>query len=233
MQYEYVQCPKCGITNKVSLDSSDGVSVCGYCRSRLFPEQDTYFKEVDIEQGTSLWHQWRKEGIGASDAPIIMGVSPWMDLNKLIQIKIGKAEQNFTSYPMHRGKLLEPTARELYIEQVSIDVYPACLQSLEYEWMRASVDGICIENNCVVEIKCPGSEDHSLAIRGKIPKHYYPQLQHILAVTGFSDIDYWSYRDDMGILLNVPRDDDYIIELVTRENKVWKDIISKRSGRWK
>jgi len=34
-------------------------------------------KVVDLEQGTPQWLAWRRAGIGASEAPVIMGLSPW------------------------------------------------------------------------------------------------------------------------------------------------------------
>jgi len=41
--------------------------------------------------------------------------------------------------------MLEPEARKHYEYLTGIRVVPACLQSLEYDWMRASVDGLAID----------------------------------------------------------------------------------------
>ena len=30
-----------------------------------------------LHQNTPEWHQWRRQGIGASDAPVIMGETPF------------------------------------------------------------------------------------------------------------------------------------------------------------
>ena len=37
----------------------------------------TSFLLVNLEQGTDDWHAWRRQGIGASDAPTIMVENPW------------------------------------------------------------------------------------------------------------------------------------------------------------
>ena len=41
-------------------------------------------------QGTSEWLENRKNHIGASDAPVVMGVSPWDTPYKLWENKLGR-----------------------------------------------------------------------------------------------------------------------------------------------
>ena len=42
-----------------------------------------------MEQKSEEWLDWRKKGIGSSDAPIIMGVSPWKTPFELWEEKTG------------------------------------------------------------------------------------------------------------------------------------------------
>ena len=46
----------------------------------------SYIK-VSIQQGTKEWLEWRSQGIGASDAPAIMGENPWKRPETLLQEK--------------------------------------------------------------------------------------------------------------------------------------------------
>jgi putative phage-type endonuclease len=223
---EYIYCQVCGVKNNLPDYIGNKEIICGKCRSRLYFGRNAQYVEKDLRQGTPSWHIWRKQGIGASEAPIAMGVSKWMTLNQLVDIKTGKATERPSTIYMERGKRLEEPARELYIKKIGLTVRPACLEAFGREWMRASLDGWSDKNQHVVEIKCPGEKDHTLALRGTVPKHYYPQLQHILAVTGFSEIDYWSYREDKGILLKVKRDEKYIQKLISIEEKIWQRITS-------
>ena len=39
----------------------------------LFPAS----RLINLEQGTYEWLEWRMGGLGASDAPVVMGVSPY------------------------------------------------------------------------------------------------------------------------------------------------------------
>jgi hypothetical protein len=55
-----------------------------------------YYVQVHLKQGSQEWLEWRHDGIGASDAAVIMGENPWKDAEALL---IQKCEA--------------PTAREL------------------------------------------------------------------------------------------------------------------------
>ena len=55
---------------------------------------------------------------------------------------------------MRLGTSLEPEARDLYIEETGMLVEPLCLQSKEYSWLIASMDGITDDCSHIVEIKC-------------------------------------------------------------------------------
>ena len=65
----------------------------------------------EFQQGSEAWLDWRRGGVGASDAPAIMGVSPWMDVEALWLEKTGRATGRPSSFAMRRGQLLEPEAR--------------------------------------------------------------------------------------------------------------------------
>ncbi|MBI4242475.1 MAG: YqaJ viral recombinase family protein [Planctomycetes bacterium] len=182
------------------------------------------FVICNVIQNTESWLKWRCGGIGASDAPIIMGVSPWTTAAELIRIKAGILPGRAPNTAMLRGKRMEAEARKSYQKRAGVDVEPVCLESNPDRWMKASLDGINFSHGRVVEIKCPGAVDHSAAVAGNVPEKYYPQLQHILAVTGYSHIDYWSYRFDSGVLIKVERDESYISRLRRFEGEFWNRL---------
>ena len=85
------------------------------------------FKIVELQQRSREWHEWRKNGIGASDANVVM--SRGHGANNLLNIKIGLAEENsFQSEAMKRGAELEDEARGAYIAKISLEVNPACVE---------------------------------------------------------------------------------------------------------
>jgi len=186
----------------------------------------THYTIVEIEQGTLEWLEWRHNGIGASDAPVVMGENPWKTAAELLREKRGPARESVQNAAMSRGTLLEPEARRRYISRTGRDVQPACLQGSQHEWLRASVDGITSGGDVAVEIKCGESVYRNTSRFGCPPDYYYGQLQHILAVTGLESLDFWCYLPGCReLLVPVERDNNYIERLLDAEFKFWKGVL--------
>ena len=175
-------------------------------------------KFLNLTQNTQEWEQFRQQKIGASDAPIIMEVSPWKTPFQLWLEKTGQSTST-QNHHMMRGHNLEETARAVFESTTNLIVFPRVVQSVEYEWMIASLDGIDVDGKIIVEIKCPGEVDHALAKQGKIPEKYYPQLQHQLAVTGLSKGFYYSFDGTEGVIVEVEKNHEYITKLIETEKK--------------
>lgn len=194
--------------------------ICADESSERSHDPESPFRLVHLDQGSPSWLRWRRSGIGASDAAAIMGVSPWSSVTDVISEKGGFADGRDTP-AMARGRALESTARAACADHLGTSLTPICVESVECPWLRASLDGLSDDRRTVVEIKCPGARDHASALKGLVPTHYKPQLQHILAVTGLDAIYYWSYRDGCGTCICVQRDEEYIQRLVATERLVW------------
>jgi putative phage-type endonuclease len=130
---------------------------------------------------------------------------------------------------MVRGKALEPEARKRYELKVGIRVIPACLQSLRYDWLRASVDGLATDGSTIVEIKCGDSVYNKTSRYRAVPDYYYGQLQHILLITNIQSIDFWCYLPGQPeIHLRIARDDSYIKRLHDAEYAFWQKVLNNR-----
>jgi len=183
------------------------------------------FEIIELQQGTKEWSEWRRNGIGASDAPTIMGENPFKNINQLLTEKLNLSHKPFENYAMSIGSKLEPEARRRYIVKKGINVNPVCIKSVQYDWLRASLDGFDLSNKIAVEIKCGKSVYLKTAMARTVPKNYYGQLQHILAVTGFEVIDFfcfWPIYQDL--LFSIKRNDEYIDRLLNKELDFWKSI---------
>jgi putative phage-type endonuclease len=184
---------------------------------------DRDYRIVKFEQGSCEWLEWRHNGIGASDAPAVMGESLRDNATELLRYKRGPAIDRFPN--AGGGLLLEPVARQRYTLKTGVEVEPACLQSMKHEWLRASVDGISADGEVVVEIKCGTSIYRKASQLRAVPGEYYAQLQHILAVTGLEMIDFWCcVPNQPGILLHVDRNPQYTEVLLTKELEFWKQM---------
>ena len=167
-------------------------------------------------QQSNEWLELRKNKIGASDAPVIMHVSPWKTPYQLWEEKLGLKE-SFSSYAMKRGLEMEERAREAFEKETGLVVFPQVLFHKEHEWMMASLDGIDIEGKNIVEIKCPGKVDHEIALSGNIPEKYFPQLQHQMAICELDKAYYFSYSDNSSKVIVVNRDESYIKNMICKE----------------
>lgn len=173
------------------------------------------------------WHKWRKLGIGSSDAPVIMGMSPWSTPYQLWEEKIGLTKRDVSNFATQRGHELEPIARAQYELETGLDMPATLAVNEKRDWLRASLDGFNAEKNIVLEIKCPGKADHETAINGSVPDKYYPQLQHQLLVTGATCVHYYSYDGSRGVLIEVKPDIEYIQRLLNTELAFWDNVITK------
>lgn len=178
-----------------------------------------------MDQRTQDWLHWRRGGIGSSDAPIIMGVSPWSTPFQLWQEKTGRVKREMSNFATERGNMLEPKARADYELRSGIEMPPILCQHKDYPFMRASMDGGNEQLRCGLEIKCPGKKDHEIAlIEGRVPEKYMPQIQHQLMVTGFEWIDYFSFDGEKGVSIRVYPDMEYIARLTQKEIEFWDFI---------
>lgn len=183
-------------------------------------------KLVNIQQGTQEWSRWRATGLGGSDAPVVMRNSPHKGPRTLWEIMTQQREPEPSTYAMRRGQWLEPVCRRLYIQQTGRIVIPACAVHDEYEWMRASLDGITIDLNHLAECKAIKFEYHQMVMAGKVPDLYWPQVQHQLAVSGAYTCDFVSYSEKKGLakkdqlaIVTVRPDHRYIERLIKAEEE--------------
>ena len=158
-----------------------------------------------------------------------MGENPWKRAAELLDEKCGKPKPS-SNAAMARGSALEPEARRRFEAKVGVPMAPACMQSLNTEWLRASVDGIAADASRVVEIKCGESVYRNTAQTRQVPRYYIGQLQHILAITQLEAIDFFCYlpnRPEVHVV--VPRDDQYIGKLLKVEEAFWMKVCERRA----
>ncbi|RME61080.1 hypothetical protein D6779_00865 [Candidatus Parcubacteria bacterium] len=186
-------------------------------------------KIVNLEQGTPEWLKWRKERITATDAPVIMGASPWEKPLDLWHRKRGELSPVAENPAMRRGKQLEPHARNLWMQQTGLFANPACVEHPDHPWAGASLDGLAIDGSFILEIKCPGEGTHEGIKQGDVPYHYYLQVQHQLWCTPGAEKAYFvSYRpeDEEEPLASVIiySDEEVIEKMMHKEKAFWLSL---------
>lgn len=180
-------------------------------------------KIMKLQQKTKAWIDFRRSHVCASDAPVIMGQSPYRKLDQLYKEKTQGFEQSQNPY-MARGVELEPIALEEFMEETGLVMFPVVAKHDELDWMAASFDGVTICRTAIVEIKCPGKKDHFEATIGCIPKKYIAQVQHQIYVADVQKAYYYSFDGEKGAIVEVKRDPVFISIMLEKEFEFWKSL---------
>lgn len=180
----------------------------------------------DVQQNTPEWLELRKRYIGASDTPIILGVSEFKTPFQLWQEKTGQVESNFESFATSKGHNLEDIAR-MHHEQLTGIATKACTFTHPiHTWLSCSLDGWNSEERLVLEIKCLGKEKHQMAIDGKVPEMYWWQVQHQLLASGGKVAHYFSFDGEDGALVYVHPDHDAFERIIKESGEFFARISS-------
>jgi putative phage-type endonuclease len=135
-----------------------------------------------------------------------MGISPWVTPYQLWLQKTGRAEQAANA-AMQRGTALEPLARHAYEVETGNVMQPLVLQDGAYS---ASLDGMTLAGDLIVEIKCPYKGRASALWQsveaGEVPPYYLAQVQHQLMVSGASQAHFWVFDGQAGLLNTIEPD---------------------------
>lgn len=147
-------------------------------------------------QNEQEWLAGRMNGIGGSDASAVVGMNPYKTNIALFEEKTGRrVSEDISDKPcVIYGKRAEAPIRELF--QLDYPQYDVAhhefriLQSMEYPFMQASLDGELTDQegrSGVLEIKTTNILQSMQREKWneKIPQNYYIQVLHYLLVTGY------------------------------------------------
>jgi putative phage-type endonuclease len=190
----------------------------------LIPTQDA--SDVEEHRTEQEWLEVRRSAIGASEAPVILGVSPFKGPMSLFAEKLEMTKPDASTEAMAWGLLLEPAMAERYTQETGHVLHDpgryTLRRSRTVPWMVATLDREIVKAHdrpipAVLEMKLrsyakPGAwEDEP-------PVDVLVQVQHQLAVTG------WTWAA-VTVLLGgrtfrrfvVPRHEDFVAKLITAE----------------
>ena len=177
---------------------------------------------LKLVQGTPEWHAHRAKCRNASETAIVMGASPYMTPYQLWEVRTGRRTIEVTR-PMLRGTELEPAARAAYETKTGLILEPLVMQEGEYS---ASLDGITIEGDLILEVKCPfkgrDSELWKAVDGGHLPDHYRWQIETQLMVSKARVAHLWVFDGKEGILLEVTPNP----ELWTSIHEAWERFMT-------
>jgi len=175
------------------------------------------------------WLEYRKLGIGGSDASVVCGISRYKSTVELWLDKTGQLPAQEAGEAAYWGTQLEALVRAEFTKRTGIEVIHTSqlLQSEEHPFMLANLDGICEVpdyGTCVFEAKTASAYKAS-EWDDSIPDEYQLQIQHYMAVTGYAG----TY---IAVLIGgntfrwkfVERDEELISMLIELETDFWNHV---------
>jgi len=175
------------------------------------------------------WLEYRRKGIGGSDASVVCGINRYKSPVELWLDKTGQIPPQEAGEAAYWGTQLETFVRAEFTKRTGIEVTrrSELLQSEEYPFMLANLDGICEVpdvGTCIFEAKTASAYKVG-EWEDAIPDEYALQLAHYMAVTGYAG----AY---IAVLIGgntfkwkfVERDEELISMLIELESAFWNHV---------
>jgi putative phage-type endonuclease len=142
----------------------------------------------DVQQGSPEWHALRANHYTASEAPAMMGTSPYMTRSELLRLKAGGVEREIDAAAQRRfddGHEAEAVARpqaEAYLQE---DLYPVTITvDLDGLPLLASMDGLTMDEATGFECKLWSQRIEAMIEAAEIADSHWPQLEQQMLVSG-------------------------------------------------
>jgi len=146
------------------------------------------YEFIKAEQRSPEWFALRQDGITATEAAVIAGLSPYKTPYQLWAEKLGKYEPEPVGPAAVRGILLENTVAEFYEMETGRELRRSngIVRLKELPWVMASLDRTIVGEDGLVEIKTSTSPRWSLH---PVPPEVVAQVQWQMFVTGAPWVD--------------------------------------------
>ena len=182
-----------------------------------------------VDMPYAEWLEYRKLGIGGSDAAVVCGISRYKSPVELWMEKTDQLPYQDAGEAAYWGTVLEEIVRTEFTKRTGIKVnkIQQILQSEEHLFMLANLDGVCHHPDfgiCGFEAKTASAYKAGEWEDG-IPDEYQLQIQHYMAVTGYKGFY-------IAVLIGgntfrwrfVERDEELIAMLIQMERNFWNHV---------
>ena len=163
------------------------------------------------------WLQHRRSGIGSSDAPAVLGLSPFKSALSVYAEKIGNFDDEEATEAMKWGRALEPRIIKAFADETTRDVVRggSLLRSNRWPWMLCTLDASEysfaeheFDGAGVLEVKWSNWRVGDWT--EGVPKHVWVQFQHQCAVTGYKWGSVAALLGSRFVHTDIERDDAFI-----------------------
>ena len=188
------------------------------------------------------WLEWRRKGIGGSDAAAIFGISPFATARDLYYDKVGilpceETDENWVQKQV--GHLLEDLVAQIFAKKTGFKIYQVkkMFHHPKHTFMLADVDYF-VElpdgTTAILEIKTTNynARDHWWRDGQEVvPVNYETQGRHYMCVMNVDQVFYcclYGNSFEEVIIRSLKRDYDYEDELIMVEEDFWVNNVLKK-----
>ena len=185
------------------------------------------------------WLEYRRRGIGGSDAAAILGVSPFATARDLYydKLKVVSYEDGESNWVQKKvGHLLEDLVAEIFHVKTGFEIYQVKKMFYHpvYTYMLADIDYfIRLPNGktAILEIKTTNynAKDHWWCDGQEIvPVNYEIQGRHYMCVMNMDEVYFcclYGNNENEVIIRHIERDPDYEAEMIALEGNFWNDHV--------
>jgi len=184
------------------------------------------------------WLEYRRKGLGGSDAAAVLGISPFRTARDLYYDKLGivTADDQANWVQMEVGNLLEPLVARIFAKKTRLKIYQRkCMfQHPYYPWMLADLDYLVDlpdGTTAILEIKTTNyNAKDKWWYNGEeiVPPYYESQGRHYMAVMNLDRVYFcclYGNNEDEAIIRRIDRDMAYETELIALEQDFWENNV--------
>lgn len=174
----------------------------------------------------------RSQGLGGSDASIILGLNPFKNRVELWEEKTGaKVPPDLSDIEKIKwGVLLEDIIAKEYADRTGKRVRNVnrTYRHKDFPFLQGHIDKKIEGLNAGVEIKNVGLRQAKYWMK-QPPIYYEYQVLHYLAITGFDYFDVVALVGGQELMIHtIRRDEEKINELVRKEVEFWNEYVLKK-----
>ena len=177
------------------------------------------------------WLQYRKQGIGGSDAGAVCGLNPYRTAIQVYYDKTSDSIEEIDNEAMRQGRELEEYVAKRFCEASGKRVRRANAMFYDEKnpFMLADVDRMIVGENAGLECKTASPYSEEKWRDDKIPLSYQLQCYHYMSVC---NADAWYiavliYGRDFKYY-RIERDDEVIENLIRIEKEFWNEYVLKQ-----
>lgn len=185
-----------------------------------------------LNMDKKIWLDYRKKGIGGSDAGAVAGVCPYKSAMQVYLDKISGETADFDNEKMREGRDLENYVALRFTEATGKKVRRANYMYYDESnpYMLADVDRLVVGEKAGLECKVITSSYSAKQWEdGHIPPYYYMQCLHYISVMGFDAWYICALIMGQGIIWHkIERDEEEIENLIQIEKEFWYEHVLKQ-----